>query len=374
MSSMLYIHIPYCKGKCIYCDFYSRGNPDWSKYLKAVASELSERIGELRSDSLSSIYIGGGTPSLIPAKDFVGFMEEINRILHSANISLEPNMEFTIEVNPEDVEEERLSAWVYSGVNRVSMGVQSMSDRILNFLNRRHNAKKVEKAVDSIRRYVNNISLDIIYGIPTQTLDELRETVEKMIAIAPEHISAYGLQYEPQTVLYNMREKRLITELPEEVYLEMENELIGRLREAGYHRYEISNYSKPGKESRHNMGYWTGLPYLGLGPSASSYDGERVRRTNIPDLKSYLQGSTEFERETLSVEELREEALMVGLRRSQGIDLNHFRERFGKRAVEDLRHYSEKWVSDGKMVYNNENLCLTQEGMQISDKIILDLV
>lgn len=381
---MLYIHIPYCKGKCIYCDFYSAGNPDWKIYLKSIVSELLSRINEFRGDYLSSVYIGGGTPSLIPAEEFSEFFNEIKYILNSHGINLSEHTEITIEVNPEDVTAERIDAWKRGGINRVSVGVQSLNDGELSLIRRRHNADKAINAIRLLKQHFNNISVDLIYGLPGQTEDSLRETINQLLLLSPEHISAYSLTYEPNTPLFLLREKGTITEVPEDSYLRYQDIVDSMLSQAGYERYEISNYAVPGKRSRHNSGYWSGKAYLGLGPSACSYDGKSIRRNNPPDLKRYIthfgnwqpkEGQGPFyEEEILTLEEKKEERIFTSLRTADGLDLPSFKFEFGEKATEDLLRKSRRWIETGDMKLEKEALILTKTGINISDHIILDLI
>lgn len=367
---MLYIHIPYCKGKCIYCDFYSGGNPDWKKYLKAVASELSERIGTLGGDCLSSIYIGGGTPSLIPPDDFLSFINDIKARIHQAGLGIPKDMEFTMEVNPEDVTEDMALVWEKAGINRVSMGVQSLIDEELSKIKRRHNAEKAEVAMEILKRHFKNISVDIIYGLPGQTVDKLDYTLANILKWRPQHISAYALTFEEGTPLAILRNTGQVEECSEETYIALEHHLIRRLKEAGYKRYEISNFSLPGFQSHHNSGYWEGRPYLGLGPSACSFDGQRVRRSNKANLKAYINGNVEYEEETLSDNELLEEKIMTSLRTAKGLNIDELSESNRK----SLLPKASKWIESGHMTFTDNSLTLTEKGFDISDYIILSLV
>lgn len=381
---MLYIHIPYCKGKCIYCDFYSGGNPDWEKYLKAVASELSLRIDELRGDKLSSIYIGGGTPSLIPPIIFRRFTKDIFDLLHLNKISLDKELEFTIEVNPEDVEIAKIESWKESGVNRISMGIQSLNEPELKFLHRRHTADKAVESAILLNNYFKNTSVDIIYGIPGQTEYSLSSTIDKIMALNCTHISAYALTYEQKTPLWILRERGAVNECSEEDYLKFERILTRRLEEAGYERYEISNYALPGYRSRHNSGYWKGCKYLGLGPSAASFDGAFVRRTNFSDLRRYINFFIQpnltlsssktklklYAEETLSPEERFEEKLMVSLRTKEGLHLTDLSDTEMRRTLKNSR----RLVNSGYLTIQGDYLSLTRKGIAISDYIILELI
>lgn len=371
---MLYIHIPYCKGKCIYCDFYSGGNPDWEKYLKAVASELSARIDELGGDCLTSIYLGGGTPSLIPADYFGRFMKKVWNLLERSHIDISKEIEVTIEVNPEDVDHRKAAQWKESGINRVSMGAQSFDDVELKLLRRRHSAQKIHDAFHILKQYFNNISLDLIYGIPGQSCETLERNLKSLIQLQPQHISVYALTYEPGTPLEIKRQKGQIKECLEDEYLAMERVINEKLSEGGYERYEISNYSKEGFRSRHNSGYWSGKPYLGLGPSACSYDGGNVRRTNPANLKLYLENPVGYSEERLTAAELAEEYIMLRLRTKEGIETKDYAEKFGVEELTRLEKASSRWLESGHLQSRGTRLMLTEEGITISDHIIMHLV
>lgn len=382
---MLYVHIPFCKGKCIYCDFYSGGNPDWEKYLSAVASELSQRIDELRGDEIFTLYIGGGTPSLIPPLYFKKFFSiEDNGIfwdiIRKRGFSVSDELEFTIEVNPEDVNIQNLTVWKNSGVNRISMGVQSMINDELLFLKRRHTAEKVEFAMKLLKQYFNNISIDIMYGLPGQNIDSLNYTIKKVIEFEPTHISTYALTYEDKTPLSFLLKKGDVKERTEEEYEEFDNIIHSYLGNKGYERYEISNYSLPGFRSKHNSGYWKGRAYLGLGPSACSYNGINIRRSNPSDLKNYIKNFEHrdiknifFEEEMLSEEERIEEQIMLGLRTTEGIDLAKFKAAFGNVHLNRLKRNSVKWIKSKDIEVTPNAIRLTDKGIFISDLIITEL-
>lgn len=377
---MLYIHIPYCKSKCLYCNFYSLQNLPIKRYLNAIALELIERLYELQGDFLSSIYIGGGTPSLIPAEEFKVFFELITKQLHSANIHLSPDIEITIEANPEDITAKLARTWKECGVNRVSMGIQTLNERELKGIKRRHTAVKAKEALKILQTYFENISVDIIYGLPDQTKETLEETIFSLLRFKPKHISAYSLTIEGNTPIFNLIKNGEILETNEESYLEMEDLIQKLLIEAGYERYEISNYSLPGFRSRHNSGYWTGKQYLGLGPGASSFDGRNIRRYNPENLKGYIDRFSGkrvdkpfYEEEQLNEEERREEAIMLSLRTKEGIDLKKFLDKFGDKVKTQLERRAKKWVDRKFLQYKGDNLSLTYRGIPIADYIILDL-
>lgn len=371
---MIYIHIPYCKGKCIYCNFYSGGNPHWEKFFNTLASELSERIDELRGASISSIYFGGGTPSLAPPEYVEDYLQTIFIQGAKHSIKFEDDLEITLEVNPEDVTEENSVVWKKAGINRISMGVQSLQNSELKLLNRRHSAERVYDAIRILKRYFKNLSLDLIYGIPGQTVTTLNESLNKILYFSPNHISTYSLTFEQGTPLYLLKSKGMVEELDEEAFLEFDNLIDKTLKREGYERYEISNYAKPGYRSKHNSGYWDSKAYLGLGPSACSYDGKRIRRTNLPDLNSYLEGTVLHDDESLSDEELKEEYIMTRLRTHEGISLEDFKLKFGEDSATRLIGKAYKWAYDGRMIQTGSSLSLTLSGIPVSDYIILDLL
>ena len=375
----IYIHFPFCRRKCIYCDFYSVGErlADWEAFARAVENEFS--ASSLPSEVFPSLYMGGGTPSLAPA-------ELISRFRKMIPVEVG---EFTIEVNPDDVTEEKARAWREAGVNRVSMGVQTLNDDELKAIGRRHTADQAEKAYSILRKYFSNISLDLIFGLPGQTLSSLSATLDRFIEMRPEHISAYSLMYEERTALTRMRDSGKVEEIPDEDSVEMFRLVTSKLKEAGYERYEISNYALPGYRSHHNSNYWKGIPYIGLGPSAHSYDGDRTRRYNLPDLALYIK---EYGRnikedredikkyrkniednEILSEEELREEMIMTRLRMIEGLDLLEFENRFGKEERISLEKRAKPFFSSGDLIYMHDHIALSESGVMISDEIISEL-
>ena len=274
MNNGLYIHIPFCKSKCLYCDFYSRCGGDnlLVDYTAALIKEMQTRKMELKQ-AVSSTYIGGGTPSLMPVNLLKQIVDAINE-----NFTLSSDVEFTIEVNPDDITDEYCEAISSLGINRVSMGVQSFVDNELKRIGRRHTAQDAERAFRILRKYFRNISIDLIFALPDQTLKSWNETIDKAIKLKPEHISAYALMYEEGTVLTKMRDIGKLKPTDDNIYADMYNMLASLMHEAGYGHYEISNFSLPGYESRHNSSYWQSQPYLGLGPAAHSYDGDKIRR------------------------------------------------------------------------------------------------
>ena len=367
----IYIHIPYCKSKCIYCDFFSVGmvNPDFSRYIDCVIREFQYRKGELGGEDIKTLYIGGGTPSLIP----VMLIDKISKAFEPLG-TIE---EFTIEVNPDDVTEEYADSLSRTSVNRVSMGVQSFDDEELRLLGRRHNSKGAVDAVDRLKKSgFSNISIDLIYGIPGQSLESWRKSVDMAIAMDVPHISAYGLTYEDGTRLMQMLKKGVIREAADEVYVEMFEVLCSKLREAGYEHYEISNFARPGMHSRHNSAYWDFTPYIGLGPSAHSFDG-KLRRYNPVGIRKYIDSIEEkgyaYSVDGETDDELYNEWVMTRLRTSSGLDLADLRERFGDKYYKSALPVVERYRDEGCVAFDGDKVTLTEAGMLVSDMIFRDL-
>ncbi len=375
----IYIHIPYCKSKCIYCDFYSRAahSPDWHRFCKALIMEFESRISEIPPDSGSfTIYIGGGTPSLLPPFEFKFLMNSITTLLGDRHPRI-PIIEATIEVNPDDVTPELCRCWRESGVTRVSMGVQTLSDTELHIIGRRHNAQRAREAFETLRSEFSNISLDLMFGLPKQTIDSLDHTLDSFIKMRPEHISAYSLMYEERTALWRLRDLGKIEETDEDLNVRMFEMISEKLNNAGYERYEISNYSLPGFRSRHNSSYWKGSPYIGLGPSAHSYDGAITRRWNIADINLYMErienGGEYSEKEILGFEELREERIMTSLRTIEGLSLQRYEASFGSTRLQRLLNAAAPFLQSGSLIIDEKNLRLSETGVMISDEIISSL-
>lgn len=375
--SGLYIHIPFCRSKCIYCDFFSGGDraADFSRLVDALLSELAQRKGELQTVP-DTLYIGGGTPSLLPPSELSRLTEGITHILGKMNDWLE----FTLEVNPEDVTEEMCGVWKDAGVNRLSMGVQSFNDGELKAIRRRHDAQRAREACGIINRHFDNFSIDLMFGLPGQTMGSWRENVVTAINTGAKHISAYSLMFEEGTPITVLKEMGKLEFPSEEESVEMWRFLSERLKAEGFGQYEISNYAKPGHESVHNSRYWSGNPYLGIGPSAHSYDGDRIRKANPCDIKGYLSRygdgadvSYIYKEESLTDAELMEESVMLRLRTREGIDLYEFRHRFGEKAYGRLLANASKQIERGFLVRDIDRLCLSREGIMVSDEVIVDL-
>jgi len=376
----LYIHIPFCKSKCIYCDFFSGSDScaDWDVLLDSLLGELEERVCELES-APDTIYIGGGTPSLMPERCFVRLTEGVKKITGLSDKCLS---EFTVEVNPEDVGKDKCMIWKESGVSRVSMGIQSLDDGELKTIGRRHDSESALRALDVLCNWFDNVTCDVIFGLPGQTLVSWNNTIDGILQYNIGHVSAYSLMFEQHTPLTVLRDRGKLDFPDEEECLEMWSLLTERLGERGMVQYEISNYAFPGYESIHNRRYWLGNPYLGIGPSAHSYDGNRVRRYNPHDLKGYLRRFCEkkdlapdpfYSEEVLNDEELSEEMIMLRMRMRDGLDLKEFERLFGRNAKERLIKNSASDELYGNVVLDGDVIKLTHAGIMTADDIILRL-
>ena len=426
----VYVHIPFCKSRCKYCDFFSTTLLERREdYVQAVLRELEERKDYLGTERVGTVYFGGGTPSMLSPEQIGTVLEGIRK-----RFVLESDAEVTLEANPQDVDAAKLEAWKQVGVNRLSMGVQTFGDAKLCAIGRRHNAEQAFAAVRAAKEAgFGNISIDLIYGLPGETMDEWKRDVSQAIGLEIQHVSAYCLSYENGTELTKMLERGEIEEVDEEVENAMYDYLVEALAAAGLERYEVSNFAKPGFESRHNSSYWKGIKYLGVGAGAHSYDGES-RQWNVSDLEAYLRGllplrkssenipqnpryarppapfhgrhgseeylqsnriacgdrgskelegeeargRMDFEKgerrywecEVLSEEDRYNEMVMLGLRTREGVKLEDVPERFRGHCEEKALPYLEKqWLKQvgGRLVATNE-------GIHVLNRVIEDLM
>jgi oxygen-independent coproporphyrinogen-3 oxidase len=365
----IYLHIPFCIQKCRYCDFYSVTDPQlWSPFIPALIAEITAHSKEL--GPVDTLYIGGGTPSVLPVSDLSKIIDTI-----AAIFSLSPGTEITIEVNPGTVTRDQMTAYRRAGVNRLNIGVQSFRDKTLQFLGRCHTAKDAWQAIDGARiAGFDNFGLDLIYGIPGQTRDAWREDMRQALSFSPTHLSCYMLSFEPGTPLEKSRAEGTVRPLPDgrvsDLFL-FTNEW---LTLAGYEHYEISNFSL-GRvyRSRHNQKYWTHAPYLGFGPAAHSFLPP-VRRWNVKNVQDYIEALSsgkppESETETLSREQLMIEAIYLGLRQSDGIDPGSFETRFGVRFTDIFSRVLAELSEEGMLSLRENRCALTRNGMLYLDGI-----
>ena len=339
-----------------------------ASYIRALAREMSLRKQYIKGTRAQTLYLGGGTPSLLPFAQTKELFEAIAR-----NFSLDTDAEVTIEANPDDVTSKWLKGLASTPVNRISMGIQTFNDELLHLLGRRHNAKQAIEAVEKCKQAgFGNISLDLIYGLPGQTTDDWKRDVDQALSLGITHLSAYALSYEEGTRLDTMLKTGLVQETDEELSRQMYAHLLDATQQAGFTHYEISNFALPGYHSRHNSNYWKSVPYIGLGAGAHSYDGHCSRRANLPDIKAYIAATDDVPHETeeLSDDALYNEFVMTRLRTSGGIPLD-------KLTPED-RHYclsmAAPHIARHFLYIKDNHICLNKEGILISNDIISDMM
>ena len=368
----VYIHIPFCRKFCNYCDFYkitALGYKD--DYIEAVLKEIEMRKDYV-NEPIQTIYFGGGTPSLFSSQDLYRIIDKIYKYF-----SVNQKIEATIEVNPDDVSREYLSTLREIGLNRISMGVQSWNNRDLKLMNRRHDEKKAEEALKDTMDFFDNISVDLIYGVPGMSIEEWKNNLIKTLSFDIQHISAYSLTVEPGTAFYKMRLSGKIKEAEEELFIRQYELLKEMSEEHGFLHYEISNFAKQDYYSVHNSNYWKQVPYLGLGPSAHSFNGYS-RQWNVSDVNTYIseikKGGLSFEKEYLSEKTRYNEYIMTSLRTMWGIDLEKLELMFGKEMHDYVVSVSEKYKQYGMMTKREDHLILTNQGIMISDNIISEFM
>lgn len=373
----IYIHVPFCRQACSYCDFYFVTRQKYrDPFVDKLVDEIRNSGDKLQDDTIQTIYFGGGTPSRLNAG-------QVERILQAIEETFEVHPEeITFEMNPDDVTEAYLKGLRDAGITRASMGVQSFQPELLNFMNRAHTRDEALECLHLLSEArFENYTVDLIYGNPGQTLDQLNRDLDILLDFDPPHVSAYSLTIEPKTRLGKQYKLgRLIPTEDDEVNRHFD--LIGeRLASQNIQRYEISNYSKPGREAVHNSNYWSHVPYLGFGPGAHSFlwdKGDFIARriTNQADLKHYLDAPTEQltgSRECLNLMQLAEERIMLSLRTRKGLALDELQQRYDYELSEKQQDYLHKKEQEG-VLHFNDHVQLTSEGLKIADAITLDLV
>lgn len=370
----IYLHIPFCKKRCIYCDFFSttRGKKK-KEYVSALCRELEERKEYIPGEKIETIYFGGGTPSQLSHEDFTEIFSRINK-----TYPVEPDAEITIEANPDDLTPEYIAMLRTLPFNRLSMGIQTFHEDTLALLQRRHTASQAIRAFHDCRNAgFHNISIDLMYGLPGETQALWEQDLEQAVALHPEHISAYHLIYEENTLLWQLREQHKIEEADEELSVSLFNTLADRLAASGYEHYEISNFCLPGFHSRHNSSYWTGKNYLGCGASAHSYNG-RSRQWNISSLDKYIKGIQEgapvSETEELDLYTRYNDFVITSIRTKWGMSLSHLRKGFGEELYSYCLRMARPHLERGTLQLADDTLRLTQKGIFISDGIMSDML
>jgi oxygen-independent coproporphyrinogen-3 oxidase len=370
----IYIHIPFCKKLCFYCDFYHIITPeDNSVFIEALIKEAALKRDYLGSESITTIYLGGGTPSVFSISDLGTILNQINK-----QFRVDKNFELTIEVNPDDISPVYLKGLRKLGINRISLGIQSWRDSDLKMLNRRHDSARASTALkDIFNAGFENVTIDLIYGIPGMSSREWASNLDLSFSYDIKHLSAYHLTIEKGTVFGKMLRKGQIAEIDEEESALLFNILIEKAEAAGFIHYEISNFGKPGYFSGHNSNYWKQVNYLGLGPSAHSFNGYS-RQWNINNVKGYIKavtsGKSYYEREELDTKARFNEYIMTSLRTMWGIDLEYIEKTFEKEGYDYVVNLSAKFRDYGLMKQDKKNLVLTNQGKMISDNIISEFM
>jgi len=370
----IYIHIPFCKKLCSYCDFYHIiSQSDNKHFIEALIKEATLRREYIGNEIIDTIYLGGGTPSVLSVEEINAIIEAIRKLYRVSE-----NCEVTIEINPDDADKQYLLELKNSAINRISLGIQSWRDSDLKLLNRRHNTAQSAYALEeTLKAGFRNVTIDLIYGIPGLTITDWADNLDKSFSYDIKHLSAYHLTIEPNTVFSKMKEKGLLSEIDEEESSAQFNLLIDKAQSAGFVHYEISNFGKPGYFSIHNSNYWKQVSYIGLGPSAHSFNGYS-RQWNIRDVRKYIKsvnsGSPFLEKEELDKKTRFNEYIMTTLRTMWGIDLEYVERTFDKEGYDYILNTSGKFINYGLMKQENKTLVLTNQGKMISDNIISELM
>jgi len=369
----IYIHIPFCRQACHYCNFhFTTSLTRKNELIAALLKELDLRQNYLQNEAVETIYLGGGTPSLLEVSDLEKLLGSIWK-----NFSTSPSTEITLEANPDDISEEKIREWLDTGINRLSIGVQSFFEEDLLWMNRAHNAKQAKDNLELACRHFKNITVDLIYGTPMLTDDKWEKNVETILSYDIPHISCYALTVESKTALQKMIKLGKTEDVNPDKQSDQFLLLMRWLKDAGYEHYEISNFAKPGFRSRHNTSYWQGKKYLGIGPSAHSFDGVS-RQWNISNNNTYIDSlktnSLPFEKEILTAAQQLNEYIMTSLRTIEGIDVRVVEKKFGKKEKERLLQSVKKYLENKKVVVSEAgNLVLTNEGKLLADGIASDL-
>lgn len=372
----IYLHIPFCRQACHYCNFhFSTSLKGKNDFVSALLKEMQLRKDYIGGEPVETIYFGGGTPSLLEAGELEAIMEGLRM-----HFVIDRGAEITLEANPDDIDVIRLAAWRSAGINRLSIGIQSFFEADLQWMNRAHHAVQAGECIRMAQAEgFRNISIDLIYGGPTLPDSHWKENVDRAIALQIPHLSCYALTVEPRTALDKMIQQHKKQDVSPDDQARQFLLLMDWMKQSGYEHYEISNFALPGHRSRHNSAYWQGKTYLGLGPSAHSYNGVS-REWNVANNALYIKSlsSTGFdtslivEKEILTVVQQLNEYIMISLRTIEGCDLRYVAEKFGVERARDLEKRAERYVQDGKMTIP-ERMVLTMEGRLLADGIAADL-
>lgn len=370
--SGIYIHIPFCKQACHYCDFHFSTNlKKKDEMVLALAKEIQLRKSEFQDEIVETIYFGGGTPSILSIEDLRFLIDEIYR-----NYKVVENPEITVEANPDDLTENRIIELSKNKVNRLSIGIQSFFEDDLKMMNRAHNVEEAKKCLETATQYFDNISIDLIYGIPEMSNEKWLQNIETALSFGVPHISSYALTVEPKTALHSFIQKGIIPQPDDEVAQEHFHILVDKLSENGFIHYELSNFGKENYFSKNNSSYWLGKKYIGIGPSAHSYDGKN-RGWNVSNnslyIKSIQENKLPIEIETLTKTDRYNEYIMTGLRTIWGVSLERIEQEFGKTYLEYLNKQAVKFIDDHLLFVDENILRTTKKGKFLSDGIASDL-
>lgn len=370
--SGIYIHIPFCKQACYYCDFhFSTSLRKKEEMIRAIANELIFRKNEFQKETVETIYFGGGTPSVLDIDEIIFLIKIINE-----NYNIVDLPEITLEANPDDLKDEVILQLANTPINRLSIGIQSFFDEDLMFMNRAHNAEDAKRCLATAIQYFDNISLDLIYGMPNMSNEKWLQNVQTALSFGVPHISSYGLTVEPKTALKKLIEKQLVPAPNDEVAQEHFLVLIEELEKNGFVHYELSNFGKPTYFSKNNTAYWLGKKYIGIGPSAHSYNGKE-RSWNIANnalyLKAIQEGKRPSEREPLTLIDRYNEYVMTGLRTIWGVSLERVEREFGERYLLYLLDQAKKYIHSEHLQIDADVLTTTKKGKFLSDGIASDL-
>ena len=395
--SGIYIHVPFCKSKCAYCNFFSLASEKRiDEYVAALKKEIVARNQYLGNETVNTVYFGGGTPSLLK----INHIEEILDILHE-NFNIISNHEITLEVNPDTIDKEKMKSLKSLGVNRISVGIQSFHDDDLKYLSRKHDSHHALQVIEDLKSVdFDKITLDLIYGIPTLTEEKWNKNLDIFFSTGISHLSAYALTVEPKTILGQKIEKGELQDVNEDATIRHYEILLERTKEHGFEHYEISNFAKEGCRSQHNSIYWQDVKYLGLGASAHSYDG-KSRQWNVANLTKYIQlinvaesqsqkvaesqsqkvaelesrrdAESYYEKEILTVDDKYNEYVMTGLRTSWGCDIDKIVSDYGISYRDHFLKNVKKYLDSGIMLKHNNTFVLTDKGMLLADGIATEL-
>jgi oxygen-independent coproporphyrinogen-3 oxidase len=372
----LYLHIPYCLHKCGYCDFNSHNinEAEMESYVRALLMEMAQAAKNAKDHRVNTIFFGGGTPTTLPFADLARILEACHQ-----QFQVDPEAEITCEANPATIPQADLAQLREAGFNRLSIGVQSFDPDELKRLERVHSVDEIYLTVERARQAkFENLSLDLMFALPGQTVERWQDNLHKAIDLQPDHISAYNLTIEPDTVFYKQQSQGQLTMPPDDFQRELFEITIDTLTRAGYEHYEISNYAKPGKQSRHNLNYWVNGEYIGLGAGASStFNGERYKNVNLP--ARYITQINESKkavesRETPDKRQRMGEAVMLGLRLKQGLNLSTFEKQFGITFQEAFGDTVTRLEGMGLIELRDDRAALTREGLFLADSVIVEFI